>query len=205
MKEINKKILSMDKAVFKANRTMYIAIFVLFFGFVISALTVFYAINKSKNNIYVLDGDGDINPAYKSRGKDNLEIEADNHIKMLYSTFFTFDKINVNEQVGKGLELGGKGLKDLWKFFKQQNYYNKVKQTNIIVKSKVDSIFFDLRNSPYKARVYGTQSIQSGEITNYRHLDMDLTFIKTNRVKGKNPHGLSIEFIKIFNNNAINK
>jgi hypothetical protein len=32
---------------------------------------------------------------------------------------------------------------------------------------------------------------------------MDLTFIKTARVRGKNPHGLSIEYIFIKNQNVI--
>lgn len=203
MIEINKKILDLDKGIHKANRFMWIALIVLFISGLLSAGTVFYAISKSNENIFVLDKEGDINPAYKTINNDNLEIEADNHIKMFYDTFFTYDKINVDLQVKRGLELGGKGLKDLWKVYRQQNYYNQIKQNNMIIKATVDSIKFDLRNSPYKARVYGKQKLQSGEIIENRHLNMDLTFVKTARVKGKNPHGLSIEYIFIKNQNVI--
>lgn len=203
MIEINKKILDLDKSVHNANKFMWIAIIVIVFSGILSAGTVFYAISKSNENIFVLDKEGDINPAYKTINNNNLEIEADNHIKMFYDTFFTYDKINVDLQVKRGLELGGKGVKDLWKVYRQQNYYNQIKQNNMIIKASVDSIKFDLRKSPYKARVYGKQRLQSGEIIENRHLDMDLTLIKTARVKGKNPHGLSIEYIFIKNQNVI--
>jgi len=199
MKNINNKLLSLDKSVFKANMFMWVAILVTVLSILINTFTVIYAINKSNDNIFVLDDKGDINPVYKTANYDNIEIEADNHIKMFYDTFFTYDKINVDRQVKKALELGGKGVKDLWKVYKQQNYYNKVKQNTMIIKSVVDSIKFDLSKSPYKARVYGTQRLQSSNIVEYRNLNMDLTFIKTTRVKGKNPHGLSIEYIYITN------
>lgn len=205
MKEINNKIMTLDKAVQKSTSFMWIAILVLLFSAILSAGSIYYAIEKSNDNIFVLDDKGDINPAYKSGNRANLEIEADNHIRMFYDTFFSFDKINVDSQVKKGLELGGKGVKDLWKIYRQDNYYNQVKQNNMIIKSVVDSIKFDLRISPYKARVFGVQKLQSGTITEYRNLDMDITLIKTARVKNKNPHGLSIEYIFIRNQDVIKK
>jgi len=205
MKEINNKIMTLDKAVQKSTSFMWIAILVLLFSAILSAGSIYYAIEKSNDNIFVLDDKGDINPAYKSGNRANLEIEADNHIRMFYDTFFSFDKINVDSQVKKGLELGGKGVKDLWKIYRQDNYYNQVKQNNMIIKSVVDSIKFDLRTSPYKARVFGVQKLQSGTITEYRNLDMDITLIKTARVKNKNPHGLSIEYIFIRNQDVIKK
>lgn len=205
MIEINKKILNLDKGIQKANSFMWIAFLVLILSAILSASSIFYAIKKSNDNIFVLDDDGDINPAYKSGNLKNLEIEADNHIRMFYHTFFSYDKINVNKQVQKGLELGGIGVKNLWKVYRQKNYYNQIKQNNMIINSTVDSIKFDLRKSPYKARVYGKQKLQSGNIVEYRNLNMDITFIKTSRVKNKNPHGLSIEYIYIRNQDIINK
>lgn len=191
--------MTLDKAVGKSISFMWIAIIVVFITSLISAATVFYAIQKSEDNIFVLDDKGDINPAYKSGNRDNLEIEADNHIRMFYNTFFSYDKINIDKQVQKGLELGGKGVKDLWKIYKQENYYNQIKQNNMVINSIVDSIKFDLRKSPFRARVFGTQKLQSADIVEYRNLVMDLNFIKTTRVRNKNPHGLSIEYIFIRN------
>jgi len=203
MQAINEKLFSIDKVLKKSVFLFYLSILISLIALLISFGYVFYIQKDAMNNIYVLDNEGDINPAYKSNIKDDFKAEADNHIKMFYHTFFTYDPQNVEMNLAKGLELGGKSVKDLYKLYKQKNFYNQIKQKNIIIKSQVDSIKFDLSKKPFFARVYGKQKIISGSHEQERFLNMDCNLYRVSRVRGKNPHGILIDNVIITNNKLI--
>lgn len=203
MKEINKKLFSIDNVLSKATNIIIISLSIAFLSVVLTVSYSFYIYNQTSNKVFVLDGDGDINPATKSNRENQLSAEADNHLRMFYATFFSYDPNNIETQITKGLELGGEDVKTLWKVYTKKNWYNKVKQANIIIESVVDSTFFDFSKSPFRAKVYGRQIRKSGNEQSTYSLNMTCDMIQVSRVKLKNPHGLLIDNI-IIQNEKIN-
>lgn len=199
MLEINKKLASVDGVLIKATRLTYLALIIALIS-VLSAIGYsFYIYSQTSNKVFVLDDHGEINPATKTDRFSQLAAESDNHIRMFYGTFFSYDPANIESQVTKGIELGGEDVKNLWKVYKQKNWYNKVKQANIIVEAVVDSTFFDFKSKPYRAKVYGRQIRRSGEDESIYSLNMTCDLISVSRVKQKNPHGLLIDNIILQN------
>ena len=205
MIEINKKLLAVDTVLIKAQRLTLLALIIALLS-VLSAIGYsFYIYNQTSNKVFVLDEGGDINPATKTDGFSQLAAEGDNHLRMFYSTFFSYDPVNVETQVAKGIELGGEDVKNLWKVYTQKNWYNKVKQANIIIEAVVDSTFFDFKSTPYRAKVYGRQIRRSGNEESTYSLNMTCDLIKVSRVKSKNPHGLLIDNIILENEKIDNR
>jgi len=205
MKKIKEKIYSTDKAINHSKNFVYFALFITFFTALLNILYSYYIFNQTSSNIYVIDDGGNISSAMKEDVKTRLEAEADNHLKMFYATFFTYDVTNVNENIKQGLELGGESVKELWKMYLNNNWYDRVKQTNLTVKSTVDSTFFDFNSKPYRARAYGHQIITNGVVTEKRNLNLDCILRTVGRIKGKNPHGLLIDKIVITANAKVNE
>ncbi len=204
MIEINKKLLAIDTVLIKAQRLTLLALIIALLSVVIAIGYSFYIYNQTSNKVFVMDDGGDINPATKTDRFSQLAAEGDNHIRMFYSTFFSYDPANIESQVAKGIELGGEDVKNLWKVYNQKNWYNKVKQANIIIEAVVDSTFFDFKNTPYRAKVYGRQIRRSGNEYSTYSLNMTCDLISVSRVKMKNPHGLLIDNI-ILENEKIDK
>ena len=203
MEKTKNKIISIDKAVNNSKKMVYFALIIAIVSILGNLIFGYYVFSKTSNNIYVLDKDGNIGSAEKQDLSSQLEAEADNHLKMFYSTFFSYDVVNVEENVKKGVELGGESVKELWRMYSVENWYNRVKQSNLIVNSRVDSTFFDFKYEPYRARVYGTQTITNGSVSENRTLNIDCVIKKVGRVKEINPHGMLIDKITITSNQKI--
>lgn len=203
MEKIKKQVMGVDKAIIKSVNFLRISIFSSLLVVLICLGFCLYIYENEAGKIFVLDGQGDISSASLKDKKTQLEAEAHNHLNMFYNSFFSFDVVNIEENTEKGLELGGNDVRRLWETYKKKNFYNNVRQNNLIVKSYIDSTFFDLESKPIRALVYGKQEIRSGEYVQMRNLELDCILLEVGRVKDKNPHGFLIEKINIRDNKVL--
>lgn len=160
----------------------------------------------SQNKIMVVDGQGDILSASKSSEEGVFQIEADNHIRLFYSRFFSYDKNNYKQRVESGLSLAGKSSITLYETLKIKGWFDKIVNNDLMIESYVQTIKFFNQDGQLKFESKGFQKVIRGDFTEIRNLDLKGTVGKNSsgRVMEINPHGLIIDNISIIDNSVIN-
>lgn len=155
----------------------------------------FYMYRQSTTSSWVMDKDGNIASTFKTDISGQKQVEIDNHIRMIYDSFFTYTSTNYKNKVDKGLPLMGNNGKQLFLTLSSQGWFNMVVQNNLTVNSIVDSIKINSNTKPYKFKSYGRQFVRRHNIIEERRLFLDGEINDDARVLNKNPHGLKADFI----------
>ncbi len=146
-----------------------------------------------------MDKNGNIASAFKKDIEGEKTVEIDNHIRMIYNTFFTYSPTNYKQQVELGLGLTGEKGRLLYQTYNAQGWFNTVVQNNLTVTSMVDSIKIDSYSYPYKFKSYGKQFVRRFDFVEQRNLILEGELFDQPRVMEKNPHGLEANFIIVDN------
>ncbi len=135
---------------------------------IIGSITLcLYAIGKSyhlvsdaRSKIYIL-ANGKVMEAYASDRKDNIPVEARDHIKTFHEFFFTLDPDEklIQSNITRALYLGDASVKREYDDLKESGYYTGVIAGNISQRISVDSITLDINQSPYYFHCYATEKI----------------------------------------------
>lgn len=160
----------------------------------------------SQNKILVVDGQGDILSASKSTEEAVFQIEADNHIRLFYSKYFSYDKTNYKARVESGLALSGRSAITLYETLKLKGWYDKIITNDLMIDSYVQNIKFFNQDGQLYFQSKGFQKVIRGDFTELRNLDLKGSISKNSsgRVMETNPHGLIIENISIIDNTVVN-
>jgi hypothetical protein len=153
-----------------------------------------------------VDKDGDIVSLTRTTEAEVMTIEADNHVRLFYDRFFSYNKSNYKDQVELGLHLSGLSGKRLYETYTDKDWYSNVVNNDLLVQSKVlEEIEFLYENGHLYFYSKGLQKISRGDIVEYRHLDLRAKIVRNNkgRLKKLNPHGMIIDNIVITNNNRM--
>lgn len=194
-----------DKILKKNQITSYLFLGGGVLTFLIGCVMVYMS---SQKDMLAVDKDGDVVSLTRTSSSEKFVIEADNHIRLLYSRFFSYDKSNYEEQVGLGLLLGGKALRNLYETYDNENWFDIIVNNDLIIESYVDApIKFSERESGLFFVATGVQKITRADLIEYRHLDLEGYVVKheVGRVKYKNPHGMKIVQLVLLNNKKIVK
>jgi conjugative transposon TraK protein len=120
----------------------------------------FQLIRQTQARIYILSN-GKALEAYAAERKDNISVEARDHVKMFHHYFFTLDPddkmILVN--ITKALYLADASAKQQYDNLKENRYYSNIISGNISQDIEADSIHIDLDHYPYYFRYYARQRI----------------------------------------------
>lgn len=161
-----------------------------------------YVYQTASNNIYVVDKGGAIVSAFKKDLQGEKKAEIDNHVRMIYNIFFTYDPNNVKSQTTKALPLMGEQGRLLNQTFINSGWYDNAIQNNLISEAFVDSIKIDVNREPYQFQSFGKQKIRRFNKIEIRALNLSGSLVNVSRVIEKNPHGLQANF-KITDNRTI--
>ncbi len=146
-----------------------------------------------QSKIYIL-ANGKALEAYTSDRKDNIPVEAKDHIKTFHQYFFTLDPddkvIRVN--VTKALYLADASAKKAYDDLKENGYYTNIISGNISQQIQVDSVAVDITQYPYHFRCYATQSIVRATSIVSRSLITE-GYLRNVSRSDNNPHGFLIE------------
>lgn len=172
-------------------------------------LAVFLAVmiyQVSQNKILVVDGQGDILSASKTSEEAVFQIEADNHIRLFYSRYFSYDKTNYKQRVESGLSLAGKSAITLYETLKLKGWYDKIINNDLMIESYVQNIKFYNQDGQLYFQSKGFQKVIRGNVTELRNLDLKGSISKNSsgRVLEINPHGMIIDNISIIDNSQVN-
>lgn len=153
----------------------------------------FTSITLMQDKVYILVN-GKALEAYSSDRKDNVPVEARDHVKTFHGFFFTLDPDDkvIKTNITKALYLADDTAKRVYDNLKENGYYSGIISGNISQRISIDSITIDTNQYPYDFKCYAKQNIiRTTSILN-RNLITEGTLRNVSR-SDNNPHGFLIE------------
>ncbi len=151
------------------------------------------AIALAQSRVYIL-ANGKALEAYAADRKDNIPVEARDHVKMFHQYFFTLDPDDkvIQSNITKALYLADASAKREYDNLKESGYYSNIIAGNISQSLNVDSTMIDLQDYPYYFRCYATEKIIRATSIVTRNLISD-GYLRNVSRSDNNPHGFLIE------------
>lgn len=164
---------------------------------IISCYAFFYALNfadAAQQRVYIIS-DGKAIEAFASSKKDNIAVEARDHIKVFHNLFFTLspDDKAITENLKRALYLADNSAKSQYDNLLEKGYYMQVVSANISQDITPDSIVVNTTNYPYYFRYYGKQRIVRSTSIATRNLITEGYIRDLQERSDNNPHGFLIE------------
>lgn len=150
-------------------------------------------IKESRENIYILAG-GKVLQAIAGERKDNIPVEARDHVRTFHEYFFTLDPDDkvIKENITRALYLADGSAKQVYDNLKENGYYANIISGNISQEISVDSIYLKANEYPIYWRCYATQKIIRSTSIVTRNLITE-GFLRNVSRSDNNPHGFLIE------------
>jgi conjugative transposon TraK protein len=157
------------------------------------------------NKIYVL-ANGKALEAMASDRKDNIPVEARDHVKMFHEFFFTLDPDDkvIQANITKALYLADQSAKRQYEDLKESGFYSNIIAGNISERITIDSIAVNTDDYPYYFRCKAKQKIVRTTSTSYRSLVTE-GYLRNVSRSDNNPHGFLIEKWRIIGNQDIKR
>jgi len=167
----------------------------------------FYVLYKSfslssaaQQRIYIL-ANGKALEAYAADRKDNVPVEARDHVKMFHHFFFTMDPDDkvIKANINKALYLADGTAKQQYDNLKENGYYTNLISGNISQEMQVDSIAINVESYPYYFQYKGIQKIIRPTSIVTRSLITE-GYLRNVSRSDNNSHGFLIERWKTIEN-----
>ena len=158
---------------------------------------------EMQSKIYIL-ANGKALEAYASERKDNIPVEARDHVKVFHRLFFTLDPDDkaIQTTITKALYLADGSAKRVYDDLKENGYYAGLISGNVNQTISVDSVAIDINDYPYRFRCYATQNIVRPTSITTRSLITEGALRNVSR-SDNNPHGFLIERWNIIENSDL--
>ena len=153
----------------------------------------FSLVAQMQDKVYIL-ANGKALEAYASDRKDNIPVEARDHVMTFHKLFFTLDPDDkvIKTNVTKALYLADESAKRIYDDLKENGYYSGIISGNISQTLEVDSVAIDINKYPYHFRCYATQKIIRTTSISQRSLITEGNLRNVSR-SDNNPHGFLVE------------
>jgi conjugative transposon TraK protein len=160
-------------------------------------------VSQSQQKIFIL-ANGKALEAFAAERKDNIPVEAKDHVKMFHHYFFTLDPDDkvIQSNVSKALYLADASAKQQYDNLKENNYYSNLISGNISQEITVDSVMVDLNQYPFYFRCYAQQKIIRPSTIVTRNLITEGHLRNVAR-SDNNSHGFLIEKWRTIENKDI--
>jgi conjugative transposon TraK protein len=158
------------------------------------------AIARIQDRIYILSA-GKALEAVAGDRRENLAVEARDHIRSFHEDFFTLDPDEkvITANLTRALYLADGSARRMYESLKENGYYSGIIAGNISQEIAIDSIVLDVNNYPLFFRCYATEKIIRPTSLVTRNLLTEGWLRNTGR-SDNNPHGFLIEKWNILDN-----
>jgi conjugative transposon TraK protein len=155
---------------------------------------------QANDRIYILSS-GKALEAFAAERKDNVPVEARDHVKSFHTYFFTLDPDDrvIQSNITKALYLADGSAKRVYDNLRESNYYAGIISGNISQDIAIDSVQVDMKTYPFYFRCYSTQKITRTTTIVTRDLVTEGWLRNVSR-SDNNPHGFLIEKWAIVEN-----
>jgi conjugative transposon TraK protein len=149
--------------------------------------------NEAQSRIYIL-ANGKALEAFAAERKDNIPVEARDHIKTFHQYFFTLDPDDkvIQSNITKALYLADASAKRQYESLKENGYYTGIIAGNISQEISVDTITVNIDSYPYYFKCFATQKIIRPTTVVERSLITE-GYLRNVSRSDNNPHGFLIE------------
>ena len=160
----------------------------------------YQATEAAQKRIYIL-ANGKALEAFSASRKDNVQVEAKDHIKTFHQYFFGLDPDDkvIQANVSKALYLADQSAKSQYDNLRENGYYSNLIAANISQEINVDSVVLDINQYPYFFKCYATQKLIRATSTAHRNLITE-GYLRNVSRSDNNPHGFLIEKWKTVSN-----
>jgi conjugative transposon TraK protein len=150
-------------------------------------------VTSAEQRIYILSS-GKALEAWSAERKDNIPVEARDHVRMFHYHFFSLDPDEhvIQANVKKALYLADATAKRQYDNLKENRYYSNMISGNISQQITVDSIRIDINQYPFYFKCYARQKLIRATSIVTRQLTTD-GFLRNVARSDNNPHGFLIE------------
>jgi conjugative transposon TraK protein len=160
--------------------------------------------SQSQQKIFIL-ANGKALEAYAADRKDNIPVEARDHVKMFHHYFFSLDPDDkvISRNLSKALYLADGSAKQQYDNLKENGYYTNLISGNISQEIQADSIIINTNDYPYYFRYKGLQKIIRPTTIVTRSLVTE-GYLRNVSRSDNNAHGFLIERWKTLENADLN-
>ena len=158
---------------------------------------------ESQQKIFIL-ASGKALEAFASERKDNIPVEARDHVKMFHHYFFTLDPDDkvILANITKALYLADGSAKQQYDDLKENSYYSNIISGNISQEITMDSIEININQYPFYFRCKAQEKIIRPTTIVTRSLTTEGWLRNVSR-SDNNPHGFLIEKWRTVENKDI--
>ena len=162
----------------------------------VCAFTVYKSyqfVSNSQQHIYIL-ANGKALEAFSAERKDNIPVEARDHVRMFHYYFFNLDPDEkvITANITKALYLADGSAEKMYNDLKEQDYYGDLISGNISQQITIDSIRVDINQYPYYFRCYAKEKMTRSTSVVTRSLITE-GYLRNVARSDNNPHGFLIE------------
>ncbi|WP_121356771.1 conjugative transposon protein TraK [Flavisolibacter nicotianae] len=163
----------------------------------------YHLADNIQSHIYVL-ANGKAIEAFASDRKENIPVEARDHVRTFHQWFFTLapDEKAIQTNITRALYLADGSAKSIYESLKENNYYTGIITGNVSQEVTVDSVSLNLDVAPYSFRCWATQRITRPSAITMRSLVTE-GFLRSITRSDNNPHGFLIEKWRILDNHDL--
>ncbi len=158
-----------------------------------SVYSSFQLVSEVQDRIYILSN-GKALEAWSAERKDNIPVEARDHVKMFHYFFFTLhpDDRVIETNITKALYLADGSAKRQYDNLKESRYFSNIISGNISQEIVPDSIRIDTDQYPFYFRYYGHEQLIRTTSIVTRSLITE-GYLRNVLRSDNNPHGFLIE------------
>ncbi|HTQ27468.1 MAG TPA: conjugative transposon protein TraK [Puia sp.] len=158
---------------------------------------------RSEERIYILAA-GKILEAYAADRRDNIPVEARDHVKTFHQLFFTLDPDEkvIASNTSRALYLADGSAKREYDNLKENGYYASLVSGNISQQVEIDSVFVSTNSYPFFFRLTAKEKIIRTTSIVTRSLVTE-GYLRTVERSDNNPHGFLIERWSILENRDV--
>lgn len=180
--------------VLKINRFIVLAVIAMaMLSTFISSVISYKMYNKAINGAFAITNDGEIIPLQWVQQKENLEVEALEHLRLFHSYFYGIDATNFQSHIEKALWLGDSSVDNVYRQKKADGVYNRLMQYSLVQKVISIESEIDLTAEPYPFRTVTVFQINRGTaIDTYELVSTGKLLHLEKRNFPKNTHALLI-------------
>lgn len=152
----------------------------------------FQTVSSMQDKVYILAA-GKALEAYASERKDNVPVEAKDHVQTFHKFFFTLDPDDkvIKTNVTKALYLADDSAKRIYDDLKENGFYSGIISGNISQTIQIDSVAVDINDYPYRFKCFAKQNIIRTTSILRRNLITEGSLRNVSR-SDNNPHGFLI-------------
>jgi len=150
-------------------------------------------VSNTQQHIYIL-ANGKALEAFSAERKDNIPVEARDHVRMFHDYFFNLDPDEkvITAHITKALYLADNSAEKMYNDLKERDYYGDLISGNISQQITIDSIRVDVNQYPYYFRCYAKEKMTRSTSIVTRSLVTE-GYLRNVARSDNNPHGFLIE------------